>query len=116
MSLAFYMDVHVPAAITDALRRRGVDVLTAQEDLTDEWPDDRLLARATALGRVLFSMDADLRREAAALQGAGTPFAGVIAADQLKITIGRCIDDLELLAVATDPSDLAGQLVYLPYR
>ncbi|AFY30690.1 hypothetical protein Cal7507_0188 [Calothrix sp. PCC 7507] len=32
MSVPLYMDVHVPQAITDQLRRRGVDVLTAHED------------------------------------------------------------------------------------
>ena len=31
-----YLDVHVPAAIAAELRRRGVDVLTAQEDSTTE--------------------------------------------------------------------------------
>ncbi|MBW4546649.1 MAG: hypothetical protein KME25_19725 [Symplocastrum torsivum CPER-KK1] len=29
MAIALYMDVHVPQAITDQLRRRSVDVLTA---------------------------------------------------------------------------------------
>ncbi len=32
MPVPLYMDVHVPQAITDQLRRRGVDVLTAIED------------------------------------------------------------------------------------
>lgn len=32
MSLAFYIDEHVPRAITIGLRLRGVDVLTVQED------------------------------------------------------------------------------------
>ncbi len=32
MAVGLYMDVHVPQAITDQLRRRGVDVLTAIED------------------------------------------------------------------------------------
>jgi hypothetical protein len=32
MSLALYMDQHVPRAITVGLRLRGVDVLTAFED------------------------------------------------------------------------------------
>jgi len=31
------MDRHVPAAITDGLRFRGVDVLTAFEDGTEEF-------------------------------------------------------------------------------
>lgn len=32
MGVTLYMDVHVPGSITRQLRRRGVDVLTAQED------------------------------------------------------------------------------------
>ncbi len=55
MSVALYMDVHVPAAITRALVLRNVDVLTAQLDGTIELSDSDLLDRATDLGRVLFS-------------------------------------------------------------
>src|SRR5207302_1334872 len=32
VSIRFYMDVHVPRAITEGLRLRGIDVVTAQED------------------------------------------------------------------------------------
>ena len=32
MPIAFYMDHHVPHAITLGLRLRGVDVITAYED------------------------------------------------------------------------------------
>jgi hypothetical protein len=32
MTVRLYMDVHVPQAITEQLRRRDVDVLTAIED------------------------------------------------------------------------------------
>ena len=59
------MDVHVHAAITEGLRLRGVDVLTAQEDGGRRLRDPALLDRATALGRVLFTQDDDLLREAA---------------------------------------------------
>jgi predicted nuclease of predicted toxin-antitoxin system len=110
------MDVHVPAAVTEGLRHRGVDVLTSQEDLTNEWDDSQLLARATALSRVLFSMDTDLRREAVTLQRAGKPFAGLIAADQLRVAIGQCIDDLELIAKVCSPNDLADVVLYLPLK
>jgi hypothetical protein len=47
------MDVHVPRAVTTALRLRSIDVLTAQEDGSAELADDGLLKRATELGRVL---------------------------------------------------------------
>ena len=59
MSIKLYMDHHVDIAITSGLRRRGVDVLTCQDDGTTTWDDDRLLDRATQLGRVLFSQDDD---------------------------------------------------------
>jgi hypothetical protein len=48
MALRLYMDVHVPAAITDGLTRRGTDVLTSQEDQSREFDDEKLLDRATA--------------------------------------------------------------------
>ena len=46
MAVLFYMDVHVPQAITDQLRNRGVSVLTAIEDGRDELRDDMLLEHA----------------------------------------------------------------------
>jgi len=96
------MDVHVPDAITVGLRLRGVDVLTAQEDGARRFPDAMLLDRATALGRVLFSQDDDLLREAAERQQRDVPFAGVVYAHQLRVTIGQCVRDLELLAFGPD--------------
>ena len=54
------MDHHIHAAITEGLRQRGVDVLTAHEDGAAQLDDEELLARATQLGRVLFSQDEDL--------------------------------------------------------
>jgi len=55
------MDVHVRWAITAGLRRRGVDVLTVQEDGAARFEDPALLDRATQLGRVLVSQDDDLQ-------------------------------------------------------
>ena len=43
-----YMDEHVPSAITEGLRWRGVDVLTAQEDGRTGEDDPELLDRASA--------------------------------------------------------------------
>jgi hypothetical protein len=108
------MDVHVRAAVTKGLRLRNVQVLTAQEDGTSQLDDPQLLDRATALGYVLFSQDTDLLIEAARRQAAGEPFAGVVFAHQQGVSDRRCIDDLELLAKASDPADLMNAMVYLP--
>ena len=35
MAIALYMDAHIPRAITIGLRLSGVDVITSQEDNTD---------------------------------------------------------------------------------
>ena len=96
------MDVHVPYAVTIALRLNGVDVLTAQEDNSRELEDASLLDRATALGRILFTRDDDLLREGALRQKRGESFAGIIYAHQLDVSIGQCVIDLELVAKASD--------------
>ena len=57
MSIALYMDVHVPWAITEQLRRRGVDVLTAYDDDATELEDAELLQRCHELGRLVFTQD-----------------------------------------------------------
>ncbi len=114
MPFALYMDHQVPRAITTGSRRQGVDVLTAFEDETDQLLDPELLDRATALGRALFSQDEDLLAEAARRQAAGTAFAGVIYAHQLRVPIGICIRDLTLIGLVGEPGDVQNQVVYLP--
>ncbi len=46
MSVRLYLDVHVRRAVTDGLRLRGVDLITAQEDGARESDDSELLDRA----------------------------------------------------------------------
>lgn len=114
MSIRLYMDVHVRRAITVGLRLRGVDVLTAQEDGAARLVDPALLDRATELGRVLFSQDDDLLIEAVRRQRNGEFFAGVIYAHQLRITVGQCLTDLEVLAKAGEPEDFENRVEFLP--
>ncbi|HUT12159.1 MAG TPA: DUF5615 family PIN-like protein [Thermoguttaceae bacterium] len=116
MSIRLYMDVHVRRAITVGLRLRHVDVLTAQEDDAAQLPDPELLDRATESQRVLFTHDRDLLREAGRRQQTGQPFAGVVYAHQLKISVGQCVNDLELLAKLGLPEDFADRVEYLPLK
>ena len=112
--IAFYLDAHIPRAIALGLRMRGIDVLTAQEDGAAMFSDAKLLDRATTLGRVLFTFDDDLLAEAAKRQRLGQPFSGVVYAHPLRVTIGQCIHDLELVAKAGEPEDLRNQVLFLP--
>jgi hypothetical protein len=114
MPLAFYMDHHVPRAITLGLRLRRIDVLTAYEDGANELEDATLLDRTSERGRVVFTRDDDLLAEAAKRQREEIPFLGVIYAHQLRVSIGRCVQDLEILAKAGEPADLLNGVIFLP--
>ena len=114
MTVALYMDEHVHRAITAGLRLRGVDVLTAQEDNRRHAPDNVLLDRATELRRVLFTQDEDLLAEANHRQQERIPFAGVVYGHQMHVTISVCVSDLEVIAKAANPEDLANRVEYLP--
>src|SRR5262245_5811726 len=108
------MDVHVRRAVTEGLRRRGVDVVTAQEDGSATLNDSQLLDCSGALGRALFSQDEDLLCEATHRQRNGIAFSGVVYAHPLRITDGQAIRDLELMAGVYDPLDMEGRVEYLP--
>src|SRR5919202_1009849 len=103
MAIRLYMDQHVPRAITSELRSRGVDAVTAYEDGASELEDPALLDRACELERILFTRDEELLGEATRRQRAGLSFYGVIYAHQLRVPIGTCIRDLEIIALAGDP-------------
>ena len=108
------MDQHVPRAVTVGLRRREVEVLTAFEDGASEVTDSELLDRATALGRVLFTQDDDLLVEAAERQTVAGAFVGLIYAHQQRVTVGLCIEQLELIVKTLEPDELENCVIYLP--
>ncbi|MEG4283986.1 DUF5615 family PIN-like protein [Microcoleus sp. A006_D1] len=115
MAIYLYMDVHIPQAITEQLRRRGVDVLSAIEDGATELPDDELLERATVLGRVLFTQDIGFRAMAHDWQRQKKLFAGLIFGHQLGGTIGQFVKDLELIALASESDEWMNTVEYIPF-
>lgn len=108
------MDSHVHAAITEQLRRRGVDVLTAQDDDSDNLDDNELLSRSTALGRVMFTFDIRFKAHAEDWQRQEKLFAGLAWGHPMRLTIGQIVLDLELIAKATDPPDWQNIIERLP--
>jgi predicted nuclease of predicted toxin-antitoxin system len=90
MAIKLYMDVHIKRQITEGLGRRGVD---NNSTLSDK----ELLDRAKILGRVLVTEDVDLIKEADRRLKNNEFLLGLIHLPQSKISIGRCIEELELL-------------------
>jgi Domain of unknown function (DUF5615) len=110
------MDVHVPSAITEGLRRRGIDVLTSQDDGTRAADDAVLLTRASVANRLLFTQDEDFLKIAPNWHSEGKPFVGIAYSHQIGVSIGRLIEDLELLALCATEDELHNRVIYLPLR
>lgn len=108
------MDVHIPIRVTEGLRRRGLDVLTSQEDGTATLVDDALLARASELGRLLLTQDQDFLRIATQWQREGRTFAGILFAAQRGTSLGRLVEDVHLAAACCDPEEVRDHVTYLP--
>jgi hypothetical protein len=68
------------------------------------------------LGRVLFTQDDDLLAEAAKRQQDSILFQGIIYAHQLRISIGACVNDLEIIAKAAEPDELMNSVIFLPLK
>jgi Domain of unknown function (DUF5615) len=115
MTVRLYMDVHVPQAITEQLRRRDVDVLTAIEDGVDSMLDRRLLERVHLLDRVIFTQDIGFRVMAQEWQRQNKPFSGLIFGHQLGGTIGQYVRDLELIAKSSEPEEWINVVEFLPF-
>jgi hypothetical protein len=114
MAVAFYMDLHIPAAISEQLRSRGVDVLTAAEEKTNRLPDEELLQLASSLGRMMLTHDIRFRALAEGWQRRGKQFAGLAYGPAQGVSIGQYVRDLELMAKASDPEEWRNRVVYLP--
>ena len=107
-SSKYSRDKHVPRAVTEGLRRRGVDVLTAREAGMLRARDEPHLAFAVREGRVIFSQDADFLR----LHAAGRPHAGIVYAPQ-GTPIGAIVRRLMLIYDLLSPEDMASHVEFL---
>jgi hypothetical protein len=93
---------------------RGVNVLQAFADGHDRAEDERVLLRATALERVLFTQDEDLLALAHRYQTEERYFAGMVYSHQMRLSIGKCIADLEIISKASSAAEMANRIEFLP--
>ncbi len=107
--IRFYLDENVPVAVAAQLQRRGVDAVTVR-DLGFLGDSDRNhLVRATSLGYVLCTNDADY----VDLAVAGVKQAGIVFGQQHKHGIGDWVRFLELLASVLEPGEMRNRIEYV---
>lgn len=106
--IRFYTDVHVPRSVTLALRRRGVDVLTAQDRRLERAEDSEHLDLAAREGRVLVTQDSDFL----ILSAAGASHAGIAYVRQ-GVPVGRIVSGLLLLYNVLTADEMINRIEYL---
>src|SRR4051812_36524917 len=115
MPVKFYMDVHIPEAATEQLLLKGVDVFAATKERTNRLSDKDLLILATSLKRVVVTHDIRFRVMAEAWQRQGQKFAGLAYA-HADIRVGRLINELEIIAKASEPEEWENRVFYILLR
>ncbi len=107
--IRFYLDENVPVAVAAQLQRRGIDAVTVRDlgFLGDS--DLNHLVRATRLGYILCTNDADYID----LAVAGIEHPGIVFGQQHKHGIGDWVHFLELLASILDPDEMHNRIEYL---
>jgi predicted nuclease of predicted toxin-antitoxin system len=104
----FRLDEHVTHAIARALKRRGVDVVTATETGTVGLPDDQVLARCYTEGRLLITNDNDYLR----LHNQGIPHAGIVFFAFGARSIGEMVAFLMLVVDVYSPDEIANRVEF----
>jgi hypothetical protein len=102
------MDEHVSPAVSAALRRRGVDVLTAQQANMLGAPDDLHLTLAVRESRTVFTHDADFLR----LHAAEHPHRGIVYAPQ-RTAPGTVVRGLMIVYEVLRPEDMVNHVEFL---
>jgi hypothetical protein len=114
VKVRYLLDVHLKGQVARGLVQRGVDVLTAQEDGSDELADELLLMRAAELGRILISHDRDLSRIADELLQSAVSFGGVFYCHQSRLSPGELVRELEMIALTSEIEEWRNRIQFLP--
>lgn len=110
--LSAYADEHVKSGIVEALRRRGMDIVTAQERRQRQTDDDVLLAAATSESRLMLTNDPDFLKIHAEWLASGRSHAGIVFWQQ-NLGIGEAMRRILQYALKTTPEDAANNVKFL---
>jgi uncharacterized protein with PIN domain len=106
--IRFYLDEHIPNAVAEGLRRRGVDVLTVQEAGRSGLSDPEQLAFALSEQRMVITMDSDFL----ILASHGITHAGIAYAGPNR-SIGEMIGSVMLLYDVLTQNEIINHVEFL---
>lgn len=110
--LSFYLDEHIQTSLAQALRLRGVDVLTTQEAGNISLNDYEQLNYAQGKGRVLLSYNKkDFAKIHYEFMKNNKPHSGIILSDQLPVR--QVLKRLMRLYFTLSKEEMRNRLEYL---
>lgn len=115
MTICFYFDEDsMQHALTEALRLRGVDVVTALDAGLIEIPDEAHLTYAASEGRVLYSFNvSDFCRPHREFLGSGREHSGIVLARQQHFSVGDQMRRLLRLMGTLSVDEMRNRLEFL---
>ena len=108
-TIRFHLDENWHPTIADGLRRRGVDVTTMPEVGLLPASDEKQIAYALPLGRVIFTQDRDFLR----LHAAVVPHAGIAYCGKDTESIGENITMLLLIWQIYEPEQMVNHVEFI---
>ena len=111
--LRAYADEHVVHAIVQALRQRGMDVITVQDRGREHTNDTELLAEAFGDQRVMLTNDKDFLAIAAGYAVRGETFAPLFFWPQQRRRIGEIVRAIIREASKTDYMSACSRVYFL---
>ena len=115
MTIRWYLDEDsMDKALVQALRARGVDVMTALEAGMTERDDQEHLDFATAQGRVLYSFNVgDFARLHTAYLTADKSHAGIVLSQQQQYAVGEQMRRLLRLIAHRSAAEMRNRVEFL---
>ncbi len=107
--IRFYLDQHIPFAVAEGLRRRGIDILTSQEVDRCGLPDRDQLTFAADHQRVMVTFDSDYL----ILASTGTRHSGIAWCPSTKHTVGQLVSSLHLIYGVLSQQDMQDHVEFL---
>ena len=111
--LRAYADEHVIAPLVEALRTRGMDVITVQEQGWTGMSDANLLAESLRAQRILLTNDQDFLGLASRCATQGELFAPIFFWPQQQRTIGKLIRNIIREANRDNYASICSRIFFL---
>ncbi len=106
--IKYYTDEHIPKAVIQGLRRRGIDVLSVPESGMIQASDEEILEMARMENRVIITQDEDFLR----LHSEGNHHWGIVYSPH-GTSIGEIISGLMLIHQVLDSTEMKNHVEFI---